>query len=273
MLGEIVAVNNPIHTMQQYVQPAAGLATAYSGALVHDGTFKATEIADLLLRSEEYMPYQMICWLTGTHDFPRLASRCGIQDKVLKQHYLKLALMLMCCMRGNVCLYQGEELGLDEAEIAYEDMQDPYGIALYPKSKTRDGCRTPMPWHHTQKHAGFSDADKLWLPVWAVHLESAVTLQENDEASFLSFYKAALQFRKESKILRYGSVEDIGLHGNILSFARNLEGHKLYCIFNFSGECCEMLNDFEGLDLVFSNQRYDNKSIPAYFSGIFKDDV
>ena len=79
----------------------------------------------------------MICWLTGTHDFPRTASRCDIKDVALRQNYLKLSLMLMCCMRGNICVYQGEELGLEEAKIAYKDMQDPYGIALHPEIKNK----------------------------------------------------------------------------------------------------------------------------------------
>ncbi len=53
---------------------------------------------------------------------------------------------LLLCLRGSVCLYQGEELGLTEAYVAYEDLQDPYGIRFWPKFKGRDGCRTPIPW-------------------------------------------------------------------------------------------------------------------------------
>ena len=49
-------------------------------------------------------------------------------------------------LRGSVCLYQGEELGLTEADLAFEDLQDPYGIRFWPEFKGRDGCRTPMVW-------------------------------------------------------------------------------------------------------------------------------
>ena len=55
-------------------------------------------------------------------------------------------LALVCSLRGSVCLYQGEELGLPEADVPYEALQDPYGIAFWPNFKGRDGCRTPMPW-------------------------------------------------------------------------------------------------------------------------------
>ena len=58
----------------------------------------------------------------------------------------------------------GEELGLQEADIAFEDLRDPYGIRFWPGFKGRDGCRTPMPWEADRPNAGFSTA-KPWLPV------------------------------------------------------------------------------------------------------------
>ncbi len=33
-------------------------------------------------------------------------------------------------LRGSVCLYQGDELGLTEADMPFEDLQDPYGITV-----------------------------------------------------------------------------------------------------------------------------------------------
>jgi glycosidase len=42
---------------------------------------------------------------------------------------------LLCRLRGSVCLYQGEELGLTEAYVAFEDLQDPYGIRFWPNSR------------------------------------------------------------------------------------------------------------------------------------------
>jgi alpha-glucosidase len=65
------------------------------------------------------------------------------------------------CLRGSVCLYQGEELGLPEAEVAFEDLQDPYGIAFWPEFKGRDGARTPMVWEASNAGAGFSTGRPL----------------------------------------------------------------------------------------------------------------
>ena len=40
--------------------------------------------------------------------------------------------VLLGSLRGTVCLYQGEELGLEEAELAFEQLKDPFGIAFWP---------------------------------------------------------------------------------------------------------------------------------------------
>ena len=64
-------------------------------------------------------------------------------------------------------MYQGEELGLGEASVAFEDLQDPYGITFWPNFKGRDGCRTPMPWENLDNsqpnahNAGFSEVHLL----------------------------------------------------------------------------------------------------------------
>lgn len=55
-------------------------------------------------------------------------------------------MLLLVCLRGNIFLYQGEELGLPQAEIAFEDLKDPEAIANWPATLGRDGARTPMPW-------------------------------------------------------------------------------------------------------------------------------
>ena len=86
---------------------------------------------------------------------------------------LRVYLALLLTLRGSVCLYQGEELGLTEAYVPFEELQDPYGKRFWPKFRGRDGCRTPMVWLSDNLHGGFSDA-KPWLPVALEHLRMAV---------------------------------------------------------------------------------------------------
>ena len=82
-------------------------------------------------------PKSWPCWAFSNHDSKRIASRAKVNPKKLMEKLLSL--------QGNICIYQGEELGLPETNINYEDLQDPFGKVFWPDFKGRDGCRTPMP--------------------------------------------------------------------------------------------------------------------------------
>jgi alpha-glucosidase len=142
----------------------------------------------------------------------------------------KFALTLLACLRGSICLYQGEELGLEEADIAFEDLRDPYGIRFWPGFKGRDGCRTPMPWEAERPHAGFSTA-KPWLPVPENHRAQAADTQGSD--SVLAHYRAMLAFRKAQRALVDGSIQFIGNDPEVLAFVREEGNERLLCLFNF----------------------------------------
>ncbi|TGV57625.1 alpha-glucosidase, partial [Mesorhizobium sp. M2D.F.Ca.ET.160.01.1.1] len=88
---------------------------------------------------------------------------------------------MLCSLRGSVCLYQGEELGLVEAEVPFEALQEPYGITFWPNFNGRDGCRTPLPWTDAPL-AGFTTGQP-WLPIPAEHRAAAVAVQERDPHS------------------------------------------------------------------------------------------
>ncbi|TIP69405.1 MAG: alpha-glucosidase, partial [Mesorhizobium sp.] len=100
------------------------------------------------------------------------------------------------CLRGSICLYQGEELGLEEAELAFEDLRDPYGIRFWPGFKGRDGCRTPMVWEKGAENAGFSTG-KPWLPIPESHRARAVDVQNGEAKSVLASYRAMLALRRQ----------------------------------------------------------------------------
>ena len=81
----------------------------------------------------------------SNHDNPRVVTRVGQSSDLQgdERALAKLLLAAVLSFRGGACIYQGEELGLPEAEIAFEDLQDPFGIEFWPDFKGRDGCRTP----------------------------------------------------------------------------------------------------------------------------------
>jgi alpha-glucosidase len=187
------------------------------------------------------------CWAVSNHDVVRTASRwtAGEADPHV---YLKIVAALLMSLRGSVCLYQGEELGLPEADLAFEDLQDPYGIRFWPEFKGRDGCRTPMVWDSHQPNAGFSGG-KPWLPVPAEHITLAVNTQEGNEASMLEHYRRMLAFRAAHPALVKGAIRFLAAEGDVVAFERELGGERLLCAFNLgAGEASLSLP--EGLRAV-----------------------
>lgn len=172
------------------------------------------------------------CWAFSNHDVVRHASRWA-EAGAGNPDFLKLLPGLMGCLRGSICLYQGEELGLTEADIQFEDLQDPYGIRFWPKFKGRDGCRTPMVWDHSQQYGGFSEA-LPWLPVPPEHVANAVSSQEDDPASMLNHYRAFLAFRRDQKSLVKGEITFLHADEHLLAFTREFENERLLCVFNLS---------------------------------------
>ena len=150
----------------------------------------------------------------------------------------KLALTVLATLRGSICLYQGEELGLTEADLAFEDLRDPYGIRFWPAFKGRDGCRTPMVWEHGQPFAGFSTV-KPWLPVPSDHAEIAVDRQNDQSGSVLSHYRQTLAFRKAHGALVEGDIAFLPTNQDLLAFTRTKGEDTFVFVFNLTREAVQ----------------------------------
>jgi alpha-glucosidase len=186
-------------------------------------------IASVLDKANRTLADGWACWAFSNHDVVRHASRWNL-DEAAKRVYAGLLLSI----RGTVCLYQGEELGLNETYVAFEELQDPYGKRFWPKFKGRDGCRTPMPWTRDNACGGFTDG-KPWLPVAMEHLNRAVGAQEDDAGSTLHHYRGMIAFRRAHPVLAKGTLEIVEAREDHLSFIRADGTTRLYCAFNLSG--------------------------------------
>ena len=171
-----------------------------------------------------------VCWAFSNHDVTRHVSRF-VQQPQERDAVAKLAMSVLAALRGSICLYQGEELGLPEADLAFEDLRDPYGIRFWPAFKGRDGCRTPMVWEKGKKQAGFSSA-KPWLPVPVEHQALAVDAQEKSSQSVLAHYRATLAFRKTHPALIDGDMEFLATNEDVLVFTRSKGDERLLFVFN-----------------------------------------
>ncbi|MBV8635345.1 MAG: alpha-glucosidase, partial [Burkholderiaceae bacterium] len=207
-------------------------------------------------------------WSVGNHDSVRVATRWnrGAYDPA----FSKVVLAMQLSLKGTPCLYQGDELALTEAEIAFEDLQDPYGITFWPEFKGRDGCRTPIPWDGAQANAGFSDG-KPWLPVPAEHAARAVAGQERDAASTLQFARRFMAWRKQSAHLRQGDIVFFDAPEPVLAFKRELPGQgAVFAAFNLGAQTVQFpwpevarAADFGGHGMAGSNQA-GGLSLPPY---------
>jgi len=217
-----------------YTQTNKRLHSAYSFGLTGKTITK-----DTVLRAVETVEKNIgDGWMTyalGNHDNARFASNHG-QHEDVRADYAAMGSALLLSLRGSVCMYEGEELGLTTAQIAFEDMQDPYDIRMYPDSMNRDGARTPMPWIKTAPQAGFSTAAKTWLPIPPEHCALAVDVQEKNPNSTLHHYRKFLHWRKTSDVLRLGSIEILDSNGAIISFKRSHNGKTILCLFNTVNE-------------------------------------
>ncbi len=173
----------------------------------------------------------MGCWAISNHDVQRVVSRWGKKDGDPQK--AKMLSIMLASLRGTICIYQGEELGLCEADICFEEIQDPFGKEFWPEFKGRDGCRTPMPWHGFSANAGFSNAAP-WLKVPEAHLKKCVSSQSKDANSVLNTYSAFLKWRKQQLPLIIGDIEFLPSSEHVLAFVRAYEGSRIYCYFNFS---------------------------------------
>ncbi|MXY56193.1 MAG: alpha-glucosidase, partial [Gammaproteobacteria bacterium] len=185
------------------------------------------------------------CLAIGNHDVQRVASR-WTGDRP-DPDAAKLFAILLLSLRGAVCLYQGDELGLPEADVPFEALKDPYGINFWPAYKGRDGCRTPMPWHAEAPNAGFTSATP-WLPVDARHFDLSVDRQRGNPDSVYECVRAFLHFRKYQPALLYGDLEFLPLKHNVLSFVRSTAEQSLFMSFNLDGTECSIPLQALGLD-------------------------
>jgi alpha-glucosidase len=235
-VGEIGDSQHQLEVMAQYTSGDDHLHMAYTFDYL-GGEFSAEHFRKSIAATEAAAPDGWICLAFSNHDVVRHVSRWAIHGQ--EAAFTRLAATLILCMRGSVCLYQGEELGLKEAELSFSDLVDPYGIEFWPEFKGRDGCRTPMVWQAHVRNGAFSTAERTWLPVPAEHLIHAVDTQDNVPGSVLEFYRAMLAFRRAHPALAKGAIHLLDAPANILAFIREDGAERLLCVFNMSGAATE----------------------------------
>ena len=232
-VGEVGDAQFGLEILGQYTAGDELMQMCYAFEFLAQEQPDADRIVDVLQKVDEVASDGWACWAFSNHDVARHASRWNLNDAAQRMYAT-----LIMCLRGSVCLYQGEELGLPEAEVNFEDLQDPYGIEFWPEYRGRDGCRTPMVWQNNNQNAGFSEG-KPWLPVAPEHLAKSVEEQEKDPSALIHHYRKAIQFRQTHAALSMGEHSELKRVGSVVTFKRQFEGQELLCAFNVSDETCQ----------------------------------
>ncbi|RWE72133.1 alpha-glucosidase family protein [Mesorhizobium sp.] len=232
-VGEVGDEERSLQTLAAYVSSGDKLQMCYTFDLLSP-QFSAAHVRGCVEAFETTAPDGWVCWAFSNHDVVRHVSR-WTRPGESPDAVAKFSIALLSCLRGSICLYQGEELGLEEAELAYEDLRDPVGIRFWPGVKGRDGCRTPMVWQAEAENAGFSTA-KPWLPVPLAHRARAVDIQDGEGGSVLAAYRSILGLRRRHPALIAGSIRFLEAEGDVLAFIRQQEDERLLCVFNFAAE-------------------------------------
>ncbi|PSN29802.1 Maltase 2 [Blattella germanica] len=159
-------------------------------------------------------------WVNGNHDRHRVATRYGSE---LADGMNMLALLLP----GVGVTYNGDEIGMVDAHISWEDTQDPAGLNAGPDRYelfSRDPERTPFQWDNSTS-AGFSSNPETWLPINENYNELNLENQKLAEKSHYKVYKKLIEARK-SPTLQKGSVETVAISEGVLAFIRDIMSTK-----------------------------------------------
>ena len=257
-VGEVGDAQRGLEIMAEYTSGGDKVQMCYPFEMLQPKRLTAEGLVETFARMAAAAPDAWPCWSYSNHDTMRHITRWSLTDEAARTYTTMLV-----CLRGSICLYQGEELGLPEAEVTFEELQDPYGIEFWPEFKGRDGARTPMIWQTDNGQGGFSTAAKSWLPVTAPHMARSVAAQALDVGSMLTHYRRALAFRRAHPVLQTGDMTGLGASGDVAQFLRQGE-ETLFCAFNLGdGEQTITLPEgsWQGIGAELGSQPVTGRSV------------
>ena len=142
-------------------------------------------------------------WVIGNHDNRRVASRLGYNSNRADQ-----LSMLATILPGITVIYNGDEIGMVDRHMTFEETVDPAGCNAgrdrY-ESKSRDPARTPFQWDNTTS-AGFSTNPKTWLPVHQNYKTLNLAAEKVAVTSHFKVFQTLAKLKK-SLTVRTGQLE------------------------------------------------------------------
>jgi alpha-glucosidase len=218
LIGEIYL---PIRRLVAYYGTASNGAHLPFNFQLITLPWKASQIAAVISEYEGALPANAWPnWVLGNHDQPRVASRLGMAQA-------RVAAVLLLTLRGTPTLYYGDEIGMRDAVIFPEQMQDPQGKNI---GVSRDPARTPMQWTG-EAFAGFSTAEP-WLPLGFDYQYCNVEAQKRDRDSMLTLYRRLIALRRAEPALNVGTYKPVTTEGALLAYVRECGEQRFLMVLN-----------------------------------------
>lgn len=214
--------------MAYYGEELDGIHLPFNFGLVVLPEWDAKSVGTLVERYEAALPEGAAPnWVLGNHDNPRIATRLGPDPA-------RAAQMLLLTLRGSPTCYYGDEIGMQDARIPLEKIQDPQGINS--PDHNRDPARTPMQWN-AAPNAGFSPKYvEPWLPL-SEHETVNVEAQQDDPRSMLALFRRLVSLRKDIPALKTGSYRTLEAgDDSVLAYLREDGDHRVLVAINFGSE-------------------------------------
>jgi len=193
-------------------------------------------------------------WVLGNHDNARIATRVGLSQAAI-------AAMLLLTLPGTLTIYYGEEIGMTNASIRPEDVQDPAEKRQPGIGMGRDPERSPMTWDCSGM-AGFTRGQP-WLPLGADHRTVNVEVEEGDRESILNLYRSLIALRRSHPTLVGGQLRSITTLGNRLSYERASDNERLVIFLNFGHSPVQVATE-AGIVLASTDSRRDTERVDNF---------
>ncbi|XP_045516203.1 maltase 2-like [Pieris brassicae] len=213
-------------------QGSVGAHFPFNFDFITDLSSKSTarDFVYVILKWLTYMPYGGVPnWVFGNHDNNRMPTR-------FRESMVDGLNSLNMLLPGVAVTYQGEEIGMKDGYVSWEDTVDVEAInrgdnetyMLY----SRDPARTPYHWNNLT-NAGFSTAEKTWLPVAEDYPVINLAVQKVAERSHFKVYQALTALRRKERSLSHGDYSIRALSDSTFYLVRYLPSYDtIVLVFN-----------------------------------------
>ncbi len=223
----------------------------------------------------------------NNHDLPRIVSHWG-NDGVYREKSAKMLATILHGMQGTPYIYQGEELGMTNADFEsidqFRDIEtlnmyreriekgyDPEDVMRSVHAKSRDNARTPMQWDDSE-NAGFTTGTP-WIGVNGNYKTINAASQVGRPDSVFSYYQKLIGLRKAYDIFADGYFELLMPEDpQIFVYTRTDEQTEMLVYANFYDKeaDCPVLSDWADAQCLIANEDRAPKRtvLHAYEAGI-----